>query len=63
MKIKIAVCAVMALLAAPSVSDARWGTEFTGSSWKMDGKEFIKNMQAFRAFAFNQVSGREVRTA
>lgn len=51
MKIKLAVCAVIALLAVPSVSYARWGTEFTGSSWKMDGKEFIKSMNAYKALA------------
>ena len=51
MKIKIAVCAVMVLLAAPAVSAARWGTEFVGSSWKMDGKEFIKTMNTYKAIA------------
>ena len=57
MKIKIAVCAVMALLFAPAVSQARWGTEFTGQSWKMDGKEFLTDMQTFVKYAQNHGYG------
>jgi hypothetical protein len=52
MKNKIAFCAAMALLFAPSVSHSmRWGTEFTGSSWTMDGKDFLKSMHTYEAMA------------
>lgn len=46
MKNITAACAVLALFLAPSVSNARWGTEFTGSSWKMDGKEFLTSLNS-----------------
>ena len=51
MKNIAAVFAVMALLFAPSVSNARWGTEFTGESWTMDGKDFIKVINSYKAYA------------
>jgi len=51
MKNRITVCAVMALLFTPHISNARAGLEFTGESWKMDGKEFITDMRAERADA------------
>ncbi len=51
MKNIAAVCAIMALLFAPSVSNARWGTDFTGESWKMDGKEFLTSMHSGEAYA------------
>ena len=57
MKIKIAVCAVMALLFAPAVSQARWGTEFTGQSWKMDGREYITTLHTAEAYAANPSNG------
>ena len=51
MKNKITICTVMALLLMPHISNARVGLEFTGESWKMDGKEFITDMRAERADA------------
>lgn len=51
MKIKIAILAVISFLAAPLASDARWGTEFTGSYWKMDGREFAKTRKTYMALA------------
>ncbi len=51
MKNKIAIFAVVALLFAPAVSNARWGTEFTGASWTMDGKEVTTLMHTYQAVA------------
>lgn len=51
MKNITAVCAVLALFLAPSVSNARWGTEFTGSSWTMDGKEFMTSLKTYKAYS------------
>jgi len=39
MKNKITAYAAMLLLLAPAVSQARWGTDFTASSWEMDAKD------------------------
>ena len=43
----------MALLFMPNISNARMGLEFTGESWKMDGKEFITDMNAEKADAID----------
>lgn len=39
MKNKIIAYAAMALILVPAVSHARWGTDFTASSWEMDAKD------------------------
>ncbi|MDO8715691.1 MAG: hypothetical protein Q7J73_02645 [Dehalococcoidales bacterium] len=46
MKNKIAICAVMALLFAPTVSNARWGMDFTANNWKMDAKDLKTDKQS-----------------
>ena len=49
MKNKIALCAMIALSSAPQLSHAMyWGTEFTGSLWEMDGKEFRRDATTSR---------------
>lgn len=53
MKNKIILYSAFALLFAPAVSNARWGTDFTGQMWTMDGKELNTTMHSYQASGAN----------
>ena len=52
MKDKIAICVMMAVFSVPTVTHAmRWGTDFVGSQWTMDGKDFRESLNNLQVTA------------